>query len=77
MSKEHDAPALARREPTISHADREAIGKAARVELRDRFAGFALIGLLASAECSFISPDETAALAWKQADAMMKARGRE
>jgi hypothetical protein len=49
--------------------------KKARAELRDRFAGYALIGLLASGECSFISSDETAALAWKQADAMMKARG--
>jgi hypothetical protein len=77
MSKEHDAPALARREPTISDADSEAISKAARAELRDRFAGYALIGLLASGECSFISPHETAALALKQADAMMKLRGHE
>ncbi len=35
----------------------------ARAELRDRFAGYALIGLLASGECSFISSDETADLA--------------
>jgi glutathione S-transferase len=33
----------------------------ARAELRDRFAMAALTGLLASAECSFISADETAA----------------
>jgi hypothetical protein len=46
----------------------------ARAELRDRFAMAALTGLLASAECSFISADETAALVWKQADAMMKER---
>jgi hypothetical protein len=71
------APARERREPFISHTDREAISKAARAELRDRFAMAALTGLLASAECSFISSDETAALAWKQADAMMKARGHE
>jgi hypothetical protein len=75
MSVNNDAVALAKREPTISKADHDAISKAARAELRDRFAGYALIGLLASAECSFISSDETAALAWKQADAMMKARG--
>jgi hypothetical protein len=48
---------------------------AERAELRDRFAGYALIGLLASGECSFISSEETAAEAWKQADAMMEARG--
>jgi hypothetical protein len=48
----------------------------ARAKLRDRFAGYALIGLLASGECSFISSDETAALAWKQADAMLRARGK-
>jgi hypothetical protein len=46
----------------------------ARAELRDRFAGYALIGLLASGECSFISSEETAAEAWKKADAMMKER---
>ncbi len=75
MSIHNDAAALAKREPTISKADCEAISKAARAELRDRFAGYALIGLLASGECSFISPHETAALAWEQADAMLKARG--
>ena len=55
------------------HQYQKAIRKA-RAELRDRFAGYALIGLLASGECSFISSEETAAEAWKQADAMMKAR---
>jgi hypothetical protein len=75
MSKEHDAPALARREPTISDADAKAIGKAARAELRDRFAGYALIGLLASDPNRAYSRDEMAVEAWKQADAMMKARG--
>ena len=74
MSKEHDAPALARREPTISDADAKAIGKAARAELRDRFAGYALIGLLASDPNRAYSRDEMAVEAWKQADAMMKAR---
>ena len=79
MSKEHDAPALARREPTISGADREAIGKAARAELRDRFARAALIGLLAAGEnCAQVyNRDEIAIEAWNQADAMMKARGHE
>ncbi len=46
----------------------------ARAELRDRFAGYALIGLLASGGAVFISFEETSALAWKQADAMLKAR---
>jgi hypothetical protein len=59
----------------VSQADKQKAEAQARAELRDRFAGYALIGLLASGECSFISSDETAALAWKQADAMMKARG--
>jgi hypothetical protein len=67
----------ARREPTHSHADREAIGKAARAELRDRFAGYALIGLLAAGDHHAYNRDEAAAEAWKQADAMMKARGDE
>ena len=77
MSKEHDAPALARREPTISDADREAIGKAARAELRDEFAKAALIGLLAAGDHHAYNRDEAAAEAWKQADAMLKARGHE
>jgi hypothetical protein len=48
---------------------------AERAELRDRFAGYALNGLLAGGECSFMTPDEIAVEAWKQADAMLKARG--
>jgi len=47
----------------------------ARAELRDRFAGYALIGLLASDPNRAYSRDEMAAEAWRQADAMMKARG--
>ena len=47
----------------------------ARAELRDRFAGYALIGLLASDPNRAYSRDEMAAEAWKQADAMLKARG--
>ena len=77
MSVNNDAVALAKREPTISDADREAIGKAARAELRDRFAGNALIGLLAAGDHHAYNRDEAAAEAWKQADAMMKARGHE
>ena len=47
----------------------------ARAELRDRFAGYALIGLLAAGEnCAQVyNRDEIAIEAWKQADAMMKA----
>ena len=59
----------------VSKADKQRAEAQARTELRDRFAGYALIGLLASGECSFISSEETAAEAWKKADAMMKARG--
>jgi hypothetical protein len=47
----------------------------ARTELRDRFAGYALIGLLASDPNRAYSRDEMAGEAWKQADAMLKARG--
>jgi len=75
MSIHNDAAALAKREPTISKADCEAISKAAHAELRDRFAGYALIGLLASDPSRAYSRDEMAAEAWKQADAMLKARG--
>ena len=46
----------------------------ARAELRDRFAGYALIGLLAAGDHHAYNRDEMAAEAWKQADAMMKAR---
>jgi len=47
----------------------------ARAELRDRFAGYALIGLLAAGDDRAYSRDEMAAEAWAQADAMMKERG--
>jgi hypothetical protein len=47
----------------------------ARTELRDRFAGYALIGLLAAGDRHAFNRDEMAAKAWKQADAMLKARG--
>jgi predicted negative regulator of RcsB-dependent stress response len=49
----------------------------ARTELRDRFAGYALIGLLAAGDAHAYNRDEMAAEAWKQADAMMKERGHE
>lgn len=48
--------------------------KQARAELRDRFAGYALIGLLAAGHRHAYNRDEIASEAWKQADAMMKAR---
>ena len=77
MSKEHDAPALARREPTISDADREAIGKAARAELRDEFAKAALIGIYANPGTNpkaYFS-DDCAQEIWAVAEKMIKARG--
>jgi hypothetical protein len=47
----------------------------AHTELRDRFAGYALIGLLAAGDHHAYNRDEMAVEAWRQADAMMKARG--
>ena len=47
----------------------------ARAELRDRFAGYAIIGLLAAGDHHAYNRDEAAHEAWRQADAMMKARG--
>jgi hypothetical protein len=49
----------------------------ARAELRDRFAGYALIGLLAAGDHHAYNRDEAAGEAWRQADAMLKARGHE
>ncbi len=46
-----------------------------RAELRDRFAGYAIIGLLAAGDAHLYNRDEMAAEAWEQADAMLKARG--
>jgi hypothetical protein len=77
MSKEHDAPALAKREPTISKADCEAISKAARAELRDRFAMAALTGLAVDNETYRPDPGYAAFRAYQYADAMLKARGHE
>jgi hypothetical protein len=48
---------------------------AERAELRDRFAGYALIGLLAAGDHHAYNRDEMAVEAWEQADAMLKARG--
>jgi hypothetical protein len=48
---------------------------AERAELRDRFAGYALIGLLAAGDHHAYNRDEMAGEAWKQADAMMEERG--
>ncbi len=47
----------------------------ARTELRDRFAGYAVIGLLAAGDHHAFNRDEMAVEAWKQADAMLKERG--
>ena len=49
----------------------------ARAELRDRFAKAALTGLLAAGDAHAFNRDEMAAEAWRQADAMLKARGDE
>ena len=74
MSKDYDAVALARREPTISDADRAAIAEAARAELRDRFAMAALTGLLADHTMQDYSVMGFAYLSYEYADAMLKAR---
>jgi hypothetical protein len=90
MSIHNDAAALAKRAPTISKADCEAISKAARAELRDRFAMAALTGLLANpflletmSEIMKKHGDKFpenyrnfTELADFHADAMMKARGK-
>jgi hypothetical protein len=47
----------------------------ARAELRDRFAGYALIGLLqAGGDLADCGRDEIAREAWRQAEAMMEER---
>lgn len=74
MSKEHDAPALTRREPKISNADHKAIAKAVRRDLRDRFAMAALTGILAEGSHAL---DNCANHAYIFADAMLEARGDE
>jgi hypothetical protein len=48
--------------------------KEARAELRDRFAGYALIGLLAAGDHHAYNRDEMAVEAWRQAEAMMEER---
>ena len=55
----------------------EQAAKQARAELRDRFAMAALTGLLAAGDAHAFNRDEMAAEAWRQADAMLKARGDE
>ena len=59
----------------VGQADKQQAEAQARTELRDRFAGYALIGLLAAGDAHAYNRDEMAAEAWKQADAMLKARG--
>ena len=76
MSVNNDAPALAKREPTISKADHDAISKAARAELRDRFAIAALTGFLGEGLDELWQKREVyAEEAYLFADAMLKARG--
>ena len=53
----------------------ESARKQARAELRDRFAGHALEGLLAAGNAHAYNRAEMAAEAWRQADAMLKVRG--
>jgi hypothetical protein len=59
-------------QPQVVEAEQAA--KQARAELRDRFAGHALEGLLAADDAHAYNRDEMAAEAWRQADAIMKAR---
>ena len=59
----------------VSQADKQQAEAQARAESRDRFAGYALIGLLAAGDHHAYNRDEAAHEAWRQADAMMKARG--
>jgi hypothetical protein len=47
-----------------------------RKTLRDEFAGYAIIGLLAAGDCHAFNRDEMAAEAYRQADAMMEARNK-
>jgi hypothetical protein len=42
--------------------------------LRDEFAGYAIIGLLAAGDCHAFNRDEMAVEAYRQADAMLEAR---
>jgi hypothetical protein len=51
--------------------------KQARAELLDSFAMAALTGLLAAGDHHAYNRDEMAIEAWRQADAMLKARGDE
>ena len=53
----------------------ESARKAARAELRDRFAMATLTGLMATGYALAYNREEVAAETWKQADAMLKARG--
>ena len=59
----------------VSEADKQKAEAQARAELRDRFAGYALIGLLAAGDHHAYNRDEMAVEAWRQAEAMLKARG--
>ncbi len=56
------------------NVERQQAEAQARAELRDRFAGYALIGLLAAGDYHAYNRDEMAVEAWRQADAMLKER---
>ena len=72
MLRKMGASVLREMHPHVVEA--EQAGKQARAELRDRFAMAALTGLLAAGDHHVYNRDEAAAEAWKQADAMLKAR---
>ena len=74
MSEEQNPP-ITQEEYSKWIATRPSPRDIARAELRDRFAGYALIGLVAAGDAHAYSRDEMAAEAWRQADAMLKARG--
>jgi hypothetical protein len=74
MSEEQKAP-VTQDEYRQWIAKRPSPREIARAELRDRFAGYALIGLVAAGDAHAYNRDEMAAEAWRQADAMLKARG--
>jgi hypothetical protein len=73
MMRRMCAAVLREMQPKVVEAEQAA--KQARAELRDRFAGHALEGLLAAGDAHAYNRAEMAAEAWRQADAMLKARG--
>ena len=74
MLRKMGASVLREMHPHVVEA--EQAGKQARAELRDRFAMAALTGLLVAGDnfAQVYNRDEMAIEAWRQADAMLKAR---